>query len=309
MEQLYKQIPVGKAKDLTGQKFNKLTVLYRVETGKSGTHWLCQCDCGNQTIVSVANLTSNHTTSCGCQKHFKQLEDLTGKKFGMLTVLKYDRVEGKGHTYWICQCECGTIKSIRKDGLINGTVVSCGCYGHKKVSETHTIDLTNQSFGHWTVLHREGSNQYNQAMWLCKCECGTEKIVPGQALRNGSSKSCGCLKSAGQEKIISLLQAHNINFSTEKTFSNCKFKDSNQLAKFDFFIDNTYLIEFDGIQHYQAGTGWNTVDKFKITQTHDAFKNQWCKDNNIPLIRIPYFHLDQLTINDLLLNTSPFKIS
>ena len=309
MEQLYKRIPVGKAKDLTGQKFNKLTVLYRVETGKSGTHWLCQCDCGNQTIVSMAHLTLNHTTSCGCQKHLKQLEDLTGKKFGMLTALKYDRVEGKGHTYWICQCECGTIKSIRKDGLINGSVVSCGCYGHKKVSEINTIDLTNQSFGRWTVLRREGSNQYNQAMWLCKCKCGTEKVVPSQALRNGESKSCGCLKSVGQEKIISLLQSHNISFSTEKTFSTCRFKDSNQLAKFDFFIDNTYLIEFDGIQHYQAGTGWNTVEKFQITQAHDAFKNQWCKDNNIPLIRIPYFHLDQLTINDLLLNTSSFKVS
>ena len=52
-----------------------------------------------------------------------------------------------------------------------------------------------------------------------------------------------------------------------------KFLDTNKLAKFDFYVDNSYLIEFDGIQHYRPGSGWNTVEKFEKTQTHDAFKN------------------------------------
>ena len=132
MEKTYKQIPVGRAKDLTNQTFGKLLVLYRVEHPGKGTHWLCKCECGNETVVSMSHLTSHHTTSCGCQKQLKQLTDITGKQFGLLTALEYDYTEGKGHTYWKCKCDCGTIKSIRKDSLMNGSVISCGCYNKSK---------------------------------------------------------------------------------------------------------------------------------------------------------------------------------
>ena len=305
----YEKIPIGKARDLTNQKFGKLTVLYRVKTEKTGTFWLCECECGNTTVVSMGHLTSKHTTSCGCQKRLKQLDDLTGQRFGKLVVLTYDKVVGKGHTYWLCQCDCGTIKSIRKDGLINGSIVSCGCYQKQIISEKFTLDLTNQKFGHWTVLSRAGSNDFNVSLWLCECDCGVKKIVPSNALRNGDSQSCGCIKSRGQDKIAALLQQHNIDFTVEQTFSSCRFSDTNHLAKFDFYVNNTYLIEYDGIQHYQAGTGWNTQEKFLKTQKHDLYKNNWCKENNITLIRIPYYHLDSIKINDLIPDTSAFIVS
>jgi hypothetical protein len=54
------------------------------------------------------------------------------------------------------------------------------------------IDLTGQKRGRWTVLRR-AEWQHTSAAWLCRCECGTEKVVSGQALRIGTSKSCGCL--------------------------------------------------------------------------------------------------------------------
>ena len=113
----YKEIPMGRAKDLSNQRFGKLTVLYRTEGPSKGTYWLCQCDCGEYCIVSASHLVSNHTTSCGCHKKTARLDDISGQRYGRLTVLSYDRTEGKGHTYWNCQCDCGTIKSIRKDGL------------------------------------------------------------------------------------------------------------------------------------------------------------------------------------------------
>lgn len=52
--------------DLTGKKYNKLTVLKRVKDKNKATMWLCKCDCGKKTIVSAGNLKNNHTTSCGC---------------------------------------------------------------------------------------------------------------------------------------------------------------------------------------------------------------------------------------------------
>lgn len=54
--------------DLTGQKFGRLTVIKRAENTSSQNLWLCQCDCGNTTIVHASKLKSNHTRSCGCYK-------------------------------------------------------------------------------------------------------------------------------------------------------------------------------------------------------------------------------------------------
>ena len=67
-------------------------------------------------------------------------------------------------------------------------------------------------------------------------------------------------------------------------------------------MNNQYLIEYDGEQHYDE----DSVFDYEYTHKHDLIKSQWCKDNNIPLIRIPYTHFKQLSINDLILETSIF---
>ena len=82
-------------------------------------------------------------------------------------------------------------------------------------------------------------------------------------------------------------------------------------ARFDFFIQNSYLVEYDGSQHFNYSSndkGWNTKEQFEKTQQRDAYKNQWCKDNSIPLIRIPYTKLDTLCIEDLMLETTEFRV-
>lgn len=55
------------------------------------------------------------------------------------------------------------------------------------------IDLTGQRFGRFTVVSRAQNNKDGRAMWLCKCDCGNERIVTGKCLRNGHTQSCGCL--------------------------------------------------------------------------------------------------------------------
>lgn len=59
---------MSNVKDITGQKFGRLTALYRLHNyhDKNHTRWLCACDCGNLVEVQLSNLTNNHTTSCGC---------------------------------------------------------------------------------------------------------------------------------------------------------------------------------------------------------------------------------------------------
>ena len=53
--------------DLTGQRYNRLTVLGPAENIGNRTAWHCRCDCGKETVVRTNRLRSGHTTSCGCR--------------------------------------------------------------------------------------------------------------------------------------------------------------------------------------------------------------------------------------------------
>lgn len=60
--------------DLTGNKYGRLTVLKRVENRGKRTMWLCQCDCGNEKVVSGKDITSGKTQSCGCLNSEKTIK-------------------------------------------------------------------------------------------------------------------------------------------------------------------------------------------------------------------------------------------
>ena len=101
----YDEIPIGRAKNISGQKIGHLTALYRTNPPKGvskGVYWKCKCDCENTTIVLGSNLYTGHTQSCGCitgqpikHQEMKEdeiplgiAEDLRGKKFHHLTALQ-----------------------------------------------------------------------------------------------------------------------------------------------------------------------------------------------------------------------------
>lgn len=229
------------------------------------------------------------------------MEDLSSKVFGKLTVIKRDSGHIKNtsdaHSYWLCKCSCGKIISTRGSSLKAGKATSCGC--------SKSVDITNQTFGDLTALYPTDKRSGTHIKWHCICKCGKELDIDGHSLRAGLSKSCGCnKKSRGEERIETLLKENNISYEKEKIFSNFKYADSGFCPRFDFYIENQYLIEFDGKQHFEQC--FNIP--LKEVQTKDEIKNQWCEENNIPLIRIPYWHLKELCIEDLLLKTSNFVV-
>lgn len=248
--------------------------------------------------------------------------DLVGQKFGYLTVISLDeeRTNNNKRTYWFCKCDCGNpeIKSIRCDQLSSGRTKSCGCYNRKmasermkKISQSNQIkeDLTGKIFGYWYVQNR-AENKNNHVAWNCICKCGTKRVVLGQSLKNGKSQSCGCLKiSHGQKKIFDLLTNANIPFQRQYVVQDLFFTNMRNKARFDFYINNKYFVEYDGQQHFLEKDKEFFKHGFKTIKQHDTIKNQYCIDNNIPLIRIPYTHYKDLCLEDLLLETSSFRIN
>lgn len=231
--------------------------------------------------------------------------DLTGQQFGYLTVIK--RVENVGKaTRWLCKCKCGKEKIVYGTNLRRGLTKSCGCYRKEKLSQEKLQDLTNQRFGRLIVVGLDHYDENNrQYYWKCQCDCGGQTVVYGGHLKDGHTQSCGCLISKGEEKIAKLLQENNIPFKKQYTFDNCRGINNGKL-RFDFaiFDENglSHLIEYDGWQHlYKTNGKWDQNNSFEDRQIHDQIKNEFCKEQNIPLIRISSKQYQNLNIKDLLL--------
>ena len=121
-----------------------------------------------------------------------------------------------------------------------------GLSGKNKNPNPYFIDLTGQIFGKWTVLNISEKRSKNGGIyWHCKCECGKEKDVLGFSLKTHRSLSCGNHNniSKGNVKISEILDEAGIDYELEKKFNSCK--DITYLP-FDFFVENKYLIEYDG---------------------------------------------------------------
>ena len=139
-------------KDLTGSRVGKLMLLER-KRENSRTYYLCKCECGNEKWIRADRIKVGN---CGCERKFK-FNDLTNKKFGMLTVLKkVGNTKNNGHL-WECKCECGETKNIPISSLISGKTISCGWYQKKKAEnnivkaakefkEKNLIDGTNVAY-------------------------------------------------------------------------------------------------------------------------------------------------------------------
>ncbi|CAA9335711.1 hypothetical protein AVDCRST_MAG94-2104 [uncultured Leptolyngbya sp.] len=125
---------------LWGQKFGRLTVVERLtERSKQGSVlWLCRCDCGKEKKVSTQSLRSEMTRSCGCRLSETASEfalskfiDLSGKRFGSLTVIRRAGSDKHRKPLFLCKCDCGNFTKVRSGCLTRKDgkgVISCGCF-------------------------------------------------------------------------------------------------------------------------------------------------------------------------------------
>lgn len=130
--------------------------------------------------------------------------DLTGQRFGKLTVL--ERAEEKQDRYylWRCRCDCGGEILVNTKRLKRGTVQDCGCI-RKKTACRGTIaeDLKGRQFGKLTVLSR-AENKNGRVAWMCQCACGKLHLATAHDLKLGHVKSCGCQKHCSKENIADI---------------------------------------------------------------------------------------------------------
>lgn len=227
------------------------------------------------------------------------LRDLTGQRFGRFMILERDysiqKEKKSKDVFWKCECDCGNIFSARGHDIVQNKILSCGCL---KKENTHNInykDLNGKKFGHLEVLYKCDYLKDNHTVWHCKCDCGNEIEISGRRLTSGETQSCGCIKSTGELKLIQIFQNLNINFITQKVFEDCR----NILPlKFDFYLPelNT-IVEYNGKQHYKPIKIFGGQERYIKQVNNDNIKKEYCKNNNIKFIEIPYY--DYYILNEI----------
>lgn len=202
------------AKDIRGKKFGMLTAVSptKKRTAAGSIVWKYKCQCGNFHYSRIRGRSDVDIHSCeSCRKKRmvkrgkiqggRNKKPMDGKRFGILTVLRETGHVNKNCMTYKCLCDCGNIAVVDGHYLRNGATKSCGCLlaEHRaRMGRDHFEDLTGHIFGRLTVIQETNLRRRSSVIWECECICGDRTIVPAAALKNGSTKSCGCFRDATQ---------------------------------------------------------------------------------------------------------------
>lgn len=142
-----------RALDLSGKKFERLTVLEKTNKrdNNKSVIWKCKCDCGNTCYVSARHLINGSVRSCGCLHRDKIFVDISGQRFGkLITIAPTQKRNNNREIMWLCKCDCGKLCLSSQSHLSSGHVKSCGCMISKgefilnKILEENSINFIKQ---------------------------------------------------------------------------------------------------------------------------------------------------------------------
>ncbi len=288
-----------KHKHLIGTKINKWTILdIIINPDRQHAYVLAKCDCGTVKEVRLSYVINNKIIDCGCG-YQNRLKEATINKYKHLintqingwTVLDIIPPDEKHkRTFALCRCQCGTIKEVSLSYIINENSRDCGCGRKKTLQEIRTKNLVGQRFGKLVVIEMlEERNKNGRIIYKCKCDCGSEVEVLGNSLTTYHTLSCGCLVSYWNTYIQQFLEKNKIEYMSEYIIY-----IGDNYYRYDFYLPQYNLfIEYDGQQHYEPvrffGNDEDAKFVYEITKKHDKIKNHYCEENNINLLRIPYW--------------------
>ena len=238
--------------------------------------------------------------------------DLTGNVYGELTVIEmlygYKLTNGKPRTYCRCCSQDGDEVIVRADALQSGSTKSM-----KGAGKTGKMaNIAGMRFGLLTVIKLTDKRAVNgSVIWECICDCGNVTEVPAHQLVRGHTLSCGCRHQSKWEMFIrDYLISLNVAFCQQKRFKDCRNKKQNNMLPFDFYLPAYNMcIEYDGEHHFCPVEGWGGYEKFLITQENDNIKNEYCKNHNITLLRLPYTYSQEDIKNEILNILRPVTIT
>lgn len=210
------------------------------------------------------------------------------------------------YTEWLnkvdCECSiCGYEWKARPSVILYGG--GCPKCGRKKANISEMLDRDEvvkriQEANNTIQVIGEYNGYHNNIK--CKClVCGREWESPVCHIIYGDSScpTCSQIRSKGEAKMVSILKSFGYNPLEQHIFYDCRYKYP---LRFDAYIEEINVaFEYQGEYHYYpidyAGKGkeWASSNT-EVTQKRDNIKREYCKENNIPLIEVPYWEQDNM---------------
>lgn len=279
---------IERVKKVHGNKYDYSLVNYRNNSSK--VEIICK------THGSFEQRAENHINGHGCEKCRIKLKTDTTESF----IDKAKIIHENKYDYSLVKYINNNIKVniiCHKHGVFEQCAKShlegMGCKKCCIVDRIKNLSYSNEKFIELAQNIHNGKYEYSESDYIntetkVKIICPIHRIFNQSPHAHLSGHGCPKCKSSKGETAISLfLDKHNINYEVQKVFSECKNK---QYLKFDFYLPNNNIcIEFDGELHFKPwSNSKKSLDTFKETQLCDKIKNDYCKHNNIFLIRIKY---------------------
>ena len=257
----------------------------------SRTKIKCKCKIDGYEWEATPNNLLNGT---GCHKCKSNKEKKTHKEF--INELKEinDDIEILGEyvnnrTKIKCKCKIdGYEWKTTPNHLLHGQ--GCPkCSRHARKTTEEFINELKQINDDIEVLG-EYINDKTKIKVRCKKDRHEWKATPNNLLSGYGCPKCNA--SEGEKKIAKYLDSRNIEYKQQYKFNDCRSKNK---LPFDFYIPSKNIaIEYDGRQHYEIIDYFDGLDGFIDTKVRDTIKTVYCKENNIKLIRIPYWDFDKI---------------
>lgn len=191
--------------------------------------------------------------------------------------------------------ECNYKYKVSPYKFINRGQRCPNCFGTPKKTDAEFKDEVRSLVGTEYIILGKYETAHDEILIKHK-DCGNEYMVTPHAFLSKGTRCPKCIESKGEKKIDELLKTWGIDYKSQFTFKDCK---NIHPLRFDFAIFNsskkvTCLIEFDGRQHYEPVDYFGGIEGFEKTRFNDSIKNNYCKKNNIKLLRIPYTEHDNI---------------
>lgn len=259
--------------------------------------------CKENFEAAIHDIADGSTQSCGClanstKKWNKKFKYNIGDEVGSnhIVLLKRLRKDSKKKWIGLFRCHCGKTFTTRVESVASNNTTSCGCNNSNQSRElgySNAKNIKGQRFGKLVAISPTESKVGTNIVWLLKCDCGNFTLADTGNLSAGHISSCGCLASKGENLIGKILFENNIEYKQQYCFKKCINPKTKYVLKFDFYLpDYNCCIEYDGQQHFQEVSFF--TQSLQENQYRDNIKNQYCKNNGIGLIRIPYWNYNKI---------------
>ena len=232
---------------------------------------------------------------CRVQKMFDKIESCAKSKGYTLISTKEEYKNQQSKIRFICP------KHGKQNCTASHFVTGSGCMqcGHEKVGNANKLPVEEvikrvESVNNNKLLNPEEYCGNSNRNLIIQCGCGNVfRGCVNEISKRYRCPKCSKAESLGELYIEQYLKNKNVQYIRQYKFNDCR--DIRPLP-FDFYLPNlNKCIEFDGIQHYKNIYG---DDRLFKTQIHDKIKTEYCDNNNVDLIRIPYWKGHQ--INEIL---------